>query len=73
MARYPVGLYPGWLRLVLTWVVPVGVMTTVPAQALTGSLSPGALLGACALALALLVGASALFRTGLRRYASASS
>jgi hypothetical protein len=24
MARYPVGLYPGWLRLALTWVVPVG-------------------------------------------------
>ena len=39
MARYPVGMYPGWLRLVLTWIVPVGVITTVPAQALTGSLS----------------------------------
>ena len=38
MARYPVGLYPGWLRLVLTWIVPVGVMTTIPAQALTGTL-----------------------------------
>ena len=36
MGRYPVGLYPGWLRLVMTWIVPVGVMTTVPAQALTG-------------------------------------
>jgi len=21
---YPVGLYPGWLRLALTWIVPVG-------------------------------------------------
>ena len=73
MARYPVGLYPGWLRLVLTWVVPVGVMTSVPAQALAGSLSLGTLIGACTLALALLVGASALFRIGLRRYASASS
>ena len=39
MARYPVGLYPGWLRLVLTWIVPVGLMTTVPAQALSGMLS----------------------------------
>ena len=73
MARYPVGLYPGWLRLVLTWVVPVGVMTTVPAQALTGSLSVRTLTGSVALALALLAGASALFRLGLRRYASASS
>jgi ABC-2 type transport system permease protein len=73
MARYPVGLYPGWLRLVLTWVVPVGVITTVPAQALTGDLPVGMLIGSAAMALALLVGASALFRFGLRRYASASS
>jgi len=73
MARYPVGLYPGWLRLVLTWVVPVGVITTVPAQALSGDLTLGMLGGSVALALALLAGATALFRTGIRRYASASS
>jgi ABC-2 type transport system permease protein len=73
MARYPVGLYPGWLRLVLTWVVPVGVMTTVPAQALTGRLPRGTLVGSVCLALAFLAGATALFRSGLRRYASASS
>ena len=73
MARYPVGLYPGWLRLVLTWIVPVGVMTTIPAQALTGTLTPGVLAGAVAMSLAFFVGATALFRTGLRRYASASS
>lgn len=73
MARYPVGLYPGWLRLVLTWIIPVGLMTTIPAQALTGELSAGMLAGSAALAAALVVGASALFRAGLRRYASASS
>jgi len=73
MARYPVGLYPGWLRLVLTWVVPVGVMTTVPAQALAGGLSTAMLAGSLLLALMLLAGASLLFRLGLRRYASASS
>jgi len=73
MARYPVALYPGWLRLVLTWVIPVGVMTTVPAQALTGGLSAGMLGGSIAIALILLGATSALFRVGLRRYASASS
>jgi ABC-2 type transport system permease protein len=57
----------------LTWVVPVGVITTVPAEALTGRLAPGMLAGSVALALTLLLGASALFRVGLRRYASASS
>jgi ABC-2 type transport system permease protein len=73
LARYPVGLYPGGLRLVLTWIVPVGVMTTVPAQALSGKLSPLVLAGSLVLAAAFFAGASALFRSGLRRYASASS
>jgi ABC-2 type transport system permease protein len=73
LARYPVGIYPNWLRLVLTWVVPVGVMTTVPAQALTGELPLAILLGSVALAVTLFAGASALFQLGLRRYASASS
>ena len=73
MARYPVGLYPGWLRLALTWVIPAGVMTTIPAQALAGEASPGLLLGSLSLALVLILGASALFRVGLRCYHSASS
>lgn len=73
MARYPVGLYPGWLRLVLTWIVPVGLITTVPAEALAGDLRPETFVGSLLLACALFGGASALFRAGLRRYASASS
>jgi ABC-2 type transport system permease protein len=73
MARYPVGLYPGWLRMVLIWVVPVGVMTTIPAQALSGEVSVRILVGSVGLALVLFVSASALFRCGLDRYESASS
>ena len=73
MARYPVGLYPGWLRLVLTWVVPVGLMTTLPAQVLAGRWQTSLLAGGALLAAALVAGASILFRLGLRRYASTSS
>lgn len=73
MARYPVNLYPAWIRLILTWVVPLGVMTTVPVRALTGVLAPGLFLGSLALGIALFAGATVLFRTGLQRYASASS
>jgi ABC-2 type transport system permease protein len=57
----------------MTWVVPVGVMTTIPAQALTGDLPGGTLTGGAIVTLVFLVGATVLFRTGLRRYASASS
>ncbi len=73
MARYPVHLYPGWLRLVLVWIVPVGFVTSVPAQALTGDVSLLTVVGGLTMAGIAFVGASALFRTGLRRYASASS
>jgi len=73
LARYPVGLYPGWLRLILTWVIPVGLMTTIPAQALSGTLSWGWLLITLIFTGVVFLGASWLFRQGLRRYASASS
>jgi ABC-2 type transport system permease protein len=73
MARYPVGIYPQWVQLILTWVIPVGLITTVPAQALVGSLPAGALGLAALFALVLLIGATLVFRAGLRRYASASS
>lgn len=73
MARYPLGMYPGWLRLMLTWIIPVGVITTIPAQALTGSLSAQSLILSLGLAATLFLLASALFRFGLKRYASASS
>jgi ABC-2 type transport system permease protein len=73
LGRYPVGIYPGWLRLLLLWVVPVGFITTVPAQALAGQLSAATLVGGAALAAALFLVASTFFRVSLRRYASASS
>lgn len=73
LARYPIGVYPGWLQFALTWILPVAVLTTIPAQALTGDITPGVLLASLALATLLLIGASVLFRVGLRRYKSASS
>jgi ABC-2 type transport system permease protein len=73
MGRYPVGIYPGWLKLVLTWIVPIGFITSVPAQTLTGQVSPVVLLGGGTLAAGLLVVASIFFRASLQRYSSASS
>ncbi|MCE7984537.1 MAG: hypothetical protein DYG89_25470 [Caldilinea sp. CFX5] len=63
----------GLTGLLLTWVLPVGLMTTLPAQALTSSVTWPFFAGGVVLALALFVGASGLFHLGLRRYASASS
>lgn len=73
MARYPVSIYPSWLRIILTWVIPVGIITSIPAQALTGRLSLPTLAGSLAAAILMVAGASWLFHYALRRYASASS
>lgn len=71
--RWPISLYPGWLRFALTFIVPVAFATTVPAQALTGRLSGETIVAALALALALLVVSRVLWRIGLRQYSGASA
>lgn len=71
--RWPVGVYPDWLRTGLTFIVPVAFAVTVPAEALTNRLTPQTLFGAVALALALLVVSRWSWRRGLRAYSGASA
>jgi ABC-2 type transport system permease protein len=71
--RWPVSLYPGWLRYGLTFIVPVAFATTVPTEALTGRLSWQTLLIAMGLAVAVLALSRVLWRAGLRRYSGASA
>lgn len=73
LGRYPVQVYPGMLRLILTWIVPVAFITTVPVQTLIGQTSPVVLVGGTCLALVLFFLASLFFRLGLRHYTGASS
>lgn len=71
--RWPVDVYPGWLRVGLTLVVPVGFAVTVPAQGLTGQLGWPTLAGAAVFALILTVIGRVVWRLGLRHYDGASS
>ena len=71
--RWPVSLFPNWLRFGLTFIVPVAFATTVPAEALTGRLDVSTLLGALGLALLLALLARLIWRLGLRRYSGASA
>jgi len=71
--RWPVTIYPDWLRTGLTFLVPVAFAVTVPAEALTNRLTWPTLLGAGALAVVLLILARWVWRTGLRRYSGASA
>jgi len=71
--RYPVGIYPTWLRMILTFVVPVAFAVTAPAEALTARLTPQTLALALALAALALVGSRAFWKLGLRHYSGASA
>jgi len=71
--RFPIDLYPGWLRVTLATVVPIGIAVTVPAQAISGRLSPEAF-AAMVAGTALSIGfASWFWRRGLRAYTGASA
>jgi ABC-2 type transport system permease protein len=71
--RWPVSLYPGWLRYGLTFVVPVAFATTMPVEALTGRLSWMTLLLAIAIAVFLFILSRFFWRVGLRHYSGTSA
>ena len=71
--RWPISLYPGWLRYGLTFIIPVAFATTVPTEALTGRLTWQTLLGAVVLAILLFAVSRAFWRVGLRQYSGASA
>lgn len=71
--RWPVTIYPGWLRIGLTFLVPLAFAVTVPASALTGRLSGWLLLGAVAFSVALFALTRVVWIRALRRYSGASA
>jgi ABC-2 type transport system permease protein len=71
--RWPIGIYPPWLRYTLTFLVPVAFATTVPAEALAGRLDAGTLAGAFALAAAMLGASRWFWSVGVRHYSGASA
>ncbi len=71
--RWPISLYPGWLRFALTFIVPVAFAVTVPAEALTGRLDLPTLLGTVLLAAVLFLLSRILWKIGLRQYSGASA
>jgi ABC-2 type transport system permease protein len=71
--RWPVTIYPGWLRISLTFLVPIAFAVTVPAEALTSRLTPETLALAAGFAAALLFFTRWFWRVGLRHYSGASA
>jgi ABC-2 type transport system permease protein len=71
--RWPVTIYPTWLRLALTFVVPVAFAVTIPTQALTDRLNLPTLILTLVLTLTFLTASRLVWKVGVRRYSGASA
>jgi ABC-2 type transport system permease protein len=71
--RWPVGIYPTWLRFGVTFLVPIAFAVTVPAQAVTSRLEWQTLAIAAALAVVFFAVTRWFWRFGLRSYSGASA
>ena len=73
VGRWPIGVYPGWLRYSMTYLVPIGFAVTVPAQAVTHRLHWVTVVVALGFATVVFVVARRFWRFGLSRYSGASA
>ncbi len=71
--RWPIGIYPGWLRVSLTFLVPVAFAVTVPAESLSGRVDTNTVLAAIGLALGFAIFSRWFWRFGLKHYTGASA
>lgn len=71
--RYPATVYPAWLRIIVTFIVPIAVATTIPLQALRGELTVVQIFIFLGVSLASFVIASQVWKSGLKQYSGASS
>lgn len=71
--RWPVSIYPGWLRGTLTFVIPLAFAITIPAETLTARLGPGSLLVGAAVTAAVVVTSRFVWLRSIRHYSGASA
>ena len=71
--RWPIGIYPHWLKYILTFIVPIAFAITVPAQALTGRLTTETLTLDVGVAIGMLIISRLFWKIGLRNYSGASA
>jgi ABC-2 type transport system permease protein len=71
--QYPVGIYPGWLRYGLTFIIPLAFAITVPSEAVTGRLAWQSVAVMIGFTIVLLAVSRLCWKRGLRRYGGASA
>lgn len=71
--RWPIDIYPNWLKYGLTFLVPVAFAISVPSEALTGRLTLQTWLGALTLTIILFAVSRLIWKIGLKNYSGASA
>jgi ABC-2 type transport system permease protein len=71
--RYPVSVYPPWLQVIVTFIIPIAIATTIPVRALRQELGTPQTLMFVGIAIASFLVASLFWKAGLKRYSGASS
>ncbi len=71
--RYPTTVYPTWLRIMITFIIPIALATTVPIQALRGDLTGWQVLLYLGIAAASVFISAQVWKAGVKRYSGASS
>ena len=71
--RYPATVYPVWLQIIVTFIIPIAVATTIPLQALRGELGVDRIVMFLFIGVASFIVASRVWKSGLKRYSGASS
>lgn len=70
LGRFPMSLYQEPIRSIFTFIIPVGIMTSFPAQMLIGTLSWDRFILSFVISSMLFVGAMWLWKFALKRYQS---
>lgn len=73
ITRVPIEVFEGGLKMILTLVIPVAFMATIPAKVILGFLRPSWIVGVVSLTTFFLFTSSQLWSFALKRYSSASS
>jgi ABC-2 type transport system permease protein len=71
--RYPVTIYRGFVRSLLTFIVPIAFVTTFPASALLGRLDSTTVWMGIIFAVVFLIASNRFWNFAIRHYSSASS
>src|SRR3972149_5715549 len=73
LGKLPVDIYSEPIRSIITYLIPVGVMITLPAKALMGLVSPIGIIATLGIGAVALVASYRCWHFALTRYTSASS